>query len=130
QEAGNSVAATEHMRVALALGGNDPTVVDAAGRLARLQGNEALATERIAKAHSLLREPNSSGIYYGRAYLRYYLASDLVPQLARADLTAALRDDLALLRDQLLARGQLEEALRVQATLDSQARSLEDDPGG
>ncbi|MCJ7511424.1 MAG: O-antigen ligase family protein, partial [Anaerolineales bacterium] len=47
QEAGNSVAATEHMRVALALGGNDPTVVDAAGRLARLQGNEALATERI-----------------------------------------------------------------------------------
>jgi len=106
----------------MVLGVFDPYVQHAAAQLSRLQGDEMLAQGRLLRANALLAEPNQSGIYYTTAYLRYYLASDLVPQVARADLTEALRADLSDLRDELTLQGDTSQALEVETTLVRQAR--------
>lgn len=122
QAAGDPIAATQQMRIAMLLGVFDPYVQHAAAQLSSLQGEEVLAQGRLLRANALLAEPNQSGIYYTTAYLRYYLASDLVPQVARADLTEALRADLTDLRDELTLQGDTSQALKVETTLDRQAR--------
>ncbi len=67
----------------------------------------------LESAYRQARSPSSSWMYYARAYFRFFLPGDLVPQLRTAMLTPALAEDLLSLADQLDQEGRGIEAAQV-----------------
>jgi len=70
-----------------------------AGRIAYRQGREIEAINHFDRAFSLILNKTYSSGYYAGVYRRAFLASDLVPQFKRADLTPEMVEDFTILAE-------------------------------
>jgi hypothetical protein len=84
-----------------------------AGRVAYKQGSELEAIHHFDRAYSLIQNKSYSSGYYAGVYRRIFLASDLVPQFKRADLTPEMVEDFIILVEYWAQNGNEEKAGKI-----------------
>lgn len=82
-------------------------------RVAYQQGREIEAINYFDRAFSLILNKTYSSGYYAGVYRRAFLASDLVPQFKRADLTNEMVEDFSMLAEYWIQNGNGEKAVKI-----------------
>jgi len=97
QQQGEDDQAWEHVQIALFIDSSLPEILHTAGSIARQQGRDAEAFNYFQQAFNLIENKSYSYSYYYGAFNRFFLESDLVPQMRRGILTPAMIEDFTLL---------------------------------
>jgi tetratricopeptide (TPR) repeat protein/O-antigen ligase len=118
QRLGRENEALHNARVAIFISPNSPRVQQTAGDLFLEQGLEEKAYQYFQNAYNLVEEKEYSSSYYFRTYNRFFLISDLAPQMLRGNLTPSMVESFHLLAQHLEDKGKNEEALKVQRRID------------
>ena len=87
----------------------------------KLKGAGHFISRRIGRAigdYNLIEEKDYSSSYYYRTYNRFFLLSDLAPQMLRGSLTPSLVESFKLLAQNLEDEGKQEEALNVRRRIE------------
>ena len=113
QHLGREDEATFNARVSLFVAPTSPRVHQTAGDLFFDQGLEDKAYQYFQNAYNLIEEKDYSSSYYYRTYNRFFLLSDLAPQMLRGNLTPSMVESFKLLAQHLEDKGNQEEALNV-----------------
>lgn len=125
QQFGRSEDALHNLQIATFINGSSPLIHHAAGVIQLLQGQEKEAYQYFQRAFILIEEKDYSSSYYYRTYNRFFLLSDLAPQMRRGDITPEMVDDFALLTHHLQENGKESEARRVQKRLELEIIKLD-----
>jgi tetratricopeptide (TPR) repeat protein len=107
---GDQGTSARAMGTALFLESGSPDVLYAASILATRSGGLEDGRFLLEAAYRQARESSASKLYYGRAYSRFFLPGDLVPQVRTATLTPAMAADLEALADYYIQHGRPTEA--------------------
>ncbi len=83
QELGKSDDAWLHMQIALFIDGSSPEILFSASTLADEQGREDESQRYLKQALDQMENQTFSSSYYYRSYYRFFLSSDLMPQIMR-----------------------------------------------
>ena len=110
---GKMEQAWKNVQIAIFVDSSSPYVLHVAGRIAYQQGREPEAIEYFDRAFSLRQSKSYSVDYYGGVYRRAHLATDLVPQFRRADLTPEMVEDFHLLAEYWAQNGGEEKAADI-----------------
>jgi tetratricopeptide (TPR) repeat protein len=110
---GDSQASSSAIGTALFLDSGSPWVLHAASQLASRSGRTAEASLLLEKAFHQARDTSTSWLYYARAYFRFFLPGDLVPQMQTAMLTPEFAEDLAELEHDYELLGREADAAEI-----------------
>ena len=110
---GNTEQAWKNVQIAIFVESSSPYVQHTAGRIAYQQGREPEAIEYFDRAFSLIQNKSYSVDYYGGVYRKAHLATDLVPQFRRADLTPEMAEDFYILAEYWAQNGNDEKAAEI-----------------
>jgi tetratricopeptide (TPR) repeat protein len=77
--------ARRDIQIALFIGGSNPEFPIIAGEIALEQDRNSEAQDFFNQAHNQIMNIQYSSAYYYRSYYRYFLSSDLVPQITLAN---------------------------------------------
>jgi tetratricopeptide (TPR) repeat protein len=88
-------------------------VLHTAGAIAQQQGQNEDALQYFQSAFDQIENMSYSSSFYNRTYYRFFLPSDLVPQMRRGGLTAEMFDSLQLLAQHYDENGEPELALEI-----------------
>ena len=81
-------------------------------------GQEVQARREFQKAFDLIENFNYSPSYYYRTYNRFFLSSDLAPQLLRGEIAPEMIESFAMLAQELEGDGDQAEAQLVRQRLE------------
>jgi tetratricopeptide (TPR) repeat protein len=99
QELGVPEDANLNIEKALFLAPSSPMIRHAAVRIALNQGRKDDALEAYHQVHELIENKEFSSSYYYRTYYRFFLISDLVPQLLRGELAPEMIESFYMLSE-------------------------------
>ena len=83
QVLGKSDEAWRHMQIAVFINGSNSEILFAASTLADGQGREDESQRYLKQAFDQMENQSFSSSYYYRSYYRFFLSSDLMPQILR-----------------------------------------------
>ena len=110
---GDTEQAWKNVQIAIFVDNSSPYALHLAGRIAYQQGRESDAIGYFDRSFSLIQSKSYSEDYYGGVYRRAYLATDLVPQFRRADLTPEMAEDFHILAEHWAQNGDDEKAEEI-----------------
>jgi Flp pilus assembly protein TadD len=110
---GQEEEAETNMHVATFLKSSSPLVLHTAGAVAQQRGKESDAIQYFQSAFSQMEKMSYSPSFYSRTYYRFFLSSDLVPQMRRGGLTSEMVDSFLLLAEHYDENGKSEIAIVI-----------------
>ncbi|HET7011901.1 MAG TPA: tetratricopeptide repeat protein, partial [Anaerolineales bacterium] len=113
--------AAQWIEVALFLDPSSPYVLHSASQLALARADSAAAMTYLEASYRQARDISTSRLYYARAYFRFFLPGDLVPQLRTAVVTPDMASDFSGLADYYEGLGRRADAEEVRLFLVRQA---------
>jgi O-antigen ligase/Tfp pilus assembly protein PilF len=126
QQFGQIDDANFNIQFATFLKSSSPLVLQAAATVAQQQGLEIEARNHIQSAFDQIDGLSYSSSYYFRTYLRYFLQSDLVPQMKRGGLTSQIVESLQALTDYYIETGKPNNAKDIQNRIAVEMRGVDE----
>ncbi|OGO15147.1 MAG: hypothetical protein A2Z14_18190 [Chloroflexi bacterium RBG_16_48_8] len=123
QQFGRSEEALHNLQIATFINGGSPFILHAAGVIQLQQGQDEEAYQYFQRAFILIEEKDYSFSYYYRTYNRFFLLSDLAPQMRRVDITPEMIESFNLLAQYLQVNGKESDAHNVLKRLELETRS-------
>ena len=118
QQTGRPEEALHDLQVATFISGNSPPVLHSAGVILWQQEEEDKAYQYFQRAFDAIEKRDYSSSYYYRTYYRFFLISDLAPQLRRGDIAPEMIESFTLLAQYLEETGNEDDASTVKKRLE------------
>jgi tetratricopeptide (TPR) repeat protein len=113
QQSGRTEEALHDLQVATFISGNSPPILHSAGVILWQQGQEDTAYQYFQRAFDSIEKRDYSSSYYYRTYYRFFLISDLAPQLRRGDIAPEMIESFHRLAQYLEETGNEDDARTV-----------------
>lgn len=118
QQSGRTEEALHELQVATFISGNSPPILHSAGLILWQQDQEEKAYQYFQRAFDAIDKRDYSSSYYYRTYYRFFLISDLAPQLRRGDISPEMIESFNRLAQHLEETGNEDDARTIKKRLE------------